>query len=107
MFEIFRTIKKTTDFSELLSLELCHFSNEIFAAFELNCVISLYGSLKKSLQNHFGYRMAAVMCQVLPDFYKKNFVRKPCSFAYQLRIINLTCLLVNTLLRLTITLFVL
>ena len=70
MFEIFRT-SKTTDFSELLSLELCHFSNEIFAAFELNCVISLYGSLKESLQNHFGYRMAAVMCQVLPDFYKK------------------------------------
>ena len=72
MFEIFRT-SKTTDFSELLSLELCHFSNEIFVAFELNCVICLYGSLKQSLQNHFGYRMAAVMCQVLPDFYKKNF----------------------------------
>ena len=70
MFEIFRT-SKTTDFSELLSLELCNFSNEIFAAFELNCVISLYGSLKESLQNHCGYRMAAVMCQVLPDFYKK------------------------------------
>ena len=70
MFEIFRT-SKTSDFSELLSLELCHFSNEIFAAFELNCVISLYGSLKESLQNHFGYRMAAVMCPVLPDFYKK------------------------------------
>ena len=70
MFEIFRT-SKTTDFSELLSLELCHFSNEIFVAFELNCVTSLYGSLKKSLQNHFGYRMAAVICQVLPDFYKK------------------------------------
>ena len=70
MFEIFRT-SKTTDFSELLSLELCHLLNEIFVAFELNCVISLYGSLKQSLQNHFGYRMAAVMCQVLLDFYKK------------------------------------
>ena len=71
MFEIFRT-SKTTDFSELLSLELCHFSNEIFAAFELNCVTSLYSSLKEPLQNHFAYRMASVMCQVLPDFYKKS-----------------------------------
>ena len=70
MFEIFRT-SKTTDFSELLSLELCHFSNEIFVAFELNCVTSLYGRLKESLQNHFGYRMAAVKCQVSPDFYNK------------------------------------
>ena len=70
MFEIFRT-SKTTDFSELLTLELSHFSNEIFVAFELNCVASLYGSLKESLQNHIGYRMAAVMCQVLPDVYKK------------------------------------
>ena len=106
MFEIFGT-SKTTDFSELLSLELCQFSNEIFVAFEQNCVTSLYGSLKESLQNDFGYRMAAVMCHVLPDFYKKNFVRKPCSFEYRLRNINLTCLLVNTLLRLTITLSVL
>ena len=70
MFEIFKT-GKTTDFSELLSLELCHFSNEIFVAIELICVTSLYGSLKESLQNHFGYRMAAVMCQNLPDFYEK------------------------------------
>ena len=70
MFEIFRT-NKTTDFSELLSLELCHFSNEIFNAFELNCVTSLYGSFKESLQSHFGHSMAAVMCQVLPDFYEK------------------------------------
>ena len=70
MFEIFRT-SKTTDFSELLSLELCHYLNEVFVAFELNCVTSLYGSLKESLQYHFGHRMAAVMCQVLPDFYKK------------------------------------
>ena len=44
MFEMFRT-SKTTDFSELLSPELCHFSNEISVAFELNCVTSLYGSL--------------------------------------------------------------
>ena len=74
MFEIFRTTK-TTDFSERLSLELCHFSNEIIVAFELICVTSLYGSLKESLQNHFGYRMAAVMCQVLPDYYR-NFCEK-------------------------------
>ena len=50
---------------------MCHFSNEIFVAFELICVTSLYGNLQKSLQNHFGYKMAAVMGQVLPDFYKK------------------------------------
>ena len=71
VIELFRT-SKTTDSSELLSLELCHFSNEIFVAFELNCVTSLYGRLKESLQNHFGYRMAALMCQVIPDFLKKN-----------------------------------
>ena len=63
------------DFSELLFLELCHFSNRFFVAFELNCFTSLYGKLKESLQNQFGYRMAAAMCQilVLPDFFKKIF----------------------------------
>ena len=70
MFEIFRT-SKTTKLSELLSLELCHFSIEIFVAFELNVVTFLYGTLKESLQKHIGHRMAAVMCQVLPEFYKK------------------------------------
>ena len=45
--------------------------NEIFLAFELICVFSLYGSLKETIQNDFGYRMAAVMRQVLPDFYEK------------------------------------
>ena len=58
-------------FFELLSLELCHFSNEVFVAFELNCLTSLNGSLKELLQNQFVYRMAAVMFQVLPDFRKK------------------------------------
>ena len=70
MFEIFRT-SKTTNFSELLSLELCHFANEIFVAIELNCFTSLYSRLKESLQNQFGYRMAAFMCQVFPDFCNK------------------------------------
>ena len=36
------------DFSELLSLELCHFSNDFIVAFELNCVTSIYGSLKNT-----------------------------------------------------------
>ena len=44
-----------------------------FVAFELNCVASLYGILKESLQNHLNYRMAAVMCQVILGSYNKFF----------------------------------
>ena len=50
--------------------------------------------------------MEADMCQVLPDFYKQNF-EEALFICVSVKDYKLTCLLVNTLLRLIGTLFVL
>ena len=64
------------DFSELLSLERCHFSNEIFVAFELICVTSLYGSLKI----HSKITLVTEWQHLSVKFYL-NFIKKICGKA--------------------------